>query len=603
MLETLDNLHPRRVEKGKLVPYTCCNTCGGFSIGCNFCFCGTEKPSPEVIKYGPAFTQYFRQVKSSIFFTIWCALLLTLLVWFYSEAYKVSTSKDQSANEVDGASVFLELRDWTLSASLGGYASSSAQFYEANFTNISTLDSSTNRITGNDNPNSIGLTCVLGSLDVSPTFTYYGLIPKRFPASYTFYMYVKSENNATNFYNAISSCEGQKKCTVAYNSNWFQGAAEDYISGKQGGEAHKFYLKYRCKDIELTYFGKTLKKETLNALIIIIYVVLLISFLGYLWAWSHFEDKIFSFFRDHHPLPSDYTIKLKELPQNLSEPEFKESLLKHFQAFHKSVGVRPDAIVDIQVAKNNEIMYYDAKLKKLNTELQNIIEMLVNEKTIPRPEEGKPLDVDYVKTYFNQHPANFKEKVAKRRIENFFELLTKKQRNDLKRQEKGKNQSKFESAFITFDYHQSKVKVFNKMNISKWQRWTSGCSDKASINKFEGKVLRVEQACEPDNINWHNLQTSGCQKFMRRLLSWTLTIALVAVPLVIVILISRSLKDTEPLKLNCPPSGTFSKEVISSNSDSSKAIRLALVKDYESPNSENLMFCYCFESFRERFNQ
>lgn len=596
--DTLNNLHPRLIENGQAVPYTCCSACFQFSLGCNTCCCSSE-PSAEVTKYGPAFTQYFRQVKSSLYFTLWCSLLLTLLVALYSQSYKLATPKDQSANDVSGASVFLELRDWTLSASLGGYASSSAQFFEANFTDINTLDSATNKITGNNDPNKIDLACSLGTLDVNPTYTYYGLIPKKFPASYTFYMYVKTENEPANFYKAIQACDGQKKCTVTYNANWFKSSAAAYIAGTEGGEPHKFYLKYRCKDIEFTYFDRTLKKETLNALIIIVYVVLLLSFLAYLWAWSHFEGKIFDFFRERNPLPSDYTIKLKNLPQKYSEPELKDALQKHLQSFHKELGVKQDAVIDIQFAKNNDILYYDAKLNQLKTDIQNTIELLVQNDTIPKPGQGQPLDIEYVRKYFNEHPGKFKEGANKKRLKHFFDLVTKKQRNEVKLHEKKKKQSSFQSAFVTFDTHPTKVRFFNKMNISKWQRWTAGCSDGRSINKFEGKVLQAEQACEPDNINWYNLQTSGFQKTLRRFISWTLTIVLVVVPLIIVIFISRSLKDQEPLKLSCPVSGTFSDTAITAN----PSILQALVKDYESPKSENLMFCYCFENFGGRFNQ
>jgi hypothetical protein len=112
-------------------------------------------------------------------------------------------------------------------------------------------------------------------------------------------------------------------------------------------------------------------------------------------------------------------------------------------------------------------------------------------------------------------------------------------------------------------------------------------------------VLKVEPACEPDNINWYNLQASGIQKLVRRMLSWTLTIALMAVPLLIVVIISRSLKDLEPLKLSCPPQGTFSDTAIKAT----PSLLTSLVKDYESSKSENLMFCYCYESFAVRFYQ
>ena len=283
---------------------------------------------------------YFRYIKSTIWFVFLCSIVNTVLVYLYNEAYVASI--DNKKRSLGGAGFAVALQDYSLSTSLGGFSYGSSRFFESGFKDIDNLNSTSNDLISKDK-NKIKLDCINGIVDINREYTYYGLIDQKFSSSYTFFMFFKEANLNDNFYKAISVCSNKTSCELQYSSNWFnREIATKYIKGDEEVLPHKLYLKYHCKDIKLEYFGTVVDKPDLNYLIIGISLLLLLLLVIYLINWSYFEKGIFSHFHETYPLPSDYTIKIKNLPQNMNEEEMKQALIDHFGNYRHKLKMHPN---------------------------------------------------------------------------------------------------------------------------------------------------------------------------------------------------------------------------------------------------------------------
>lgn len=591
-------IHPRDVDRekdGKLYskPYECGPSCK-FTTGSN-CFCSTQTEYSKIEQYGPAMTFYFRHSKTTLWFLFICCIIQTVLVYLYNEAYKASKAEDTTV--IGDQNMWLQLRDWSLSSSIGGYAYGSTKFFEANFTNIFQLNSTTNNITNND-PNIITFGCEQGTLDMSEMYTFYGLIDSRFYSSYTFYMYVKDINNDPEFRKSVNPCNDKKKCNVTYSNNWFKNDAADYVEGTNGNEKHKLYIKYHCKDIQMAIFSMDYLKSYLNYIVLIVNGITLIFFLIYLLSWKWSETAVYSYFRESRPLPSDYTIKLKNLPQNFAEEELKTELYNHLMKYRDSLAIRSECIVDINIAKDNDILYLDQTIKRDEMKITSIVHEMIENGYVPKPDEGI-IDAQYIINYKNNNKDSFSKGKNKRTYQAFFKTLKHKQKIEGKRVKALQQKNHFLSAFITFNTNINKVKYFNAMSLSQSKYFNLKCCPPSDhMNLFQNNVLRVNEPSEPANIVWENLQVSPVQKRARRFLSWVITIALVIVPLIVVIYISLSLKNQETFKLSCPDQTLFTEESIKARPD----LMTKILKDFSlKERSENLAFCYCYTDFRGRY--
>ena len=596
MRTKMNRIHPRCLNhRYRTKDDFGCGSCCGFDVGNNF-FCSTSAKRTSMDQYGPAMVLYFRFLKSTIYFVLLCAILNSLLVYLYIRAY--SETQTENTLDLENSNIILLMRDVTLSASLGGYASGSNRFYEANFSSINQLNSSLNNLT-NSNPNEIQLECPKGTIDVTEAYTFYGLIELKFPSSYTFYMFEKQYNNATNFYQSINSCQGFNQCTVQYSPSWFTSYAAAYIEGKNGQSKHKLYLKYHCQGIDMTFFGQDFNKQKLNYLIIIVNLLILTFFILYLITWSFYEKKIFTRFRSTVPHPSDYTLKIKNLPQHWNEDMLGQNLYDHLSKFGRTFGIKDDFIVDINMAKNNSILYLDQLIKNYRIRVSVIIEKLSEDKVIEMPPQGTPLDVKWVLEYRLLHPDVFSQPKVKKVMDALLKALKKQQKYKALREVRSEEKESFQSVFVTFNTNFNKVMFYNAMNLTKFKRFRlQACETGNSVSTFGNKVLSVKNPPEPENITWENLQVSPFEKKIRRTVSWLITILLIGVPIIVVILISLNLKKQESFKSSCPKSSILAEENMTDNTQE------VLLADFTSGDqSENLMFCYCYADFRNRINK
>jgi len=87
-------------------------------------------------------------------------------------------------------------------------------------------------------------------------------------------------------------------------------------------------------------------------------------------------------------------------------------------------------------------------------------------------------------------------------------------------------------AYITFENKLERDKVLRGYDASQasgfFYKCCSSCFEKDQHN-FHGKYLRVSGAPSPSNINWANMDASSLEKFLRRVISWLITICLWAI--------------------------------------------------------------------------
>ena len=85
------------------------------------------------------------------------------------------------------------------------------------------------------------------------------------------------------------------------------------------------------------------------------------------------------------------------------------------------------------------------------------------------------------------------------------------------------------AAFITFEDQTQRDIAFSHFQSSVFQRFwypIFPCFYKKDPNVFEKAYLHVTDAPAPSNITWPNMNTSRFEKFLRRLSSWIVTLAL-----------------------------------------------------------------------------
>ena len=559
-------------------------------------FCCTDQKAKNFDDFGPAIVLYFRHLKTSIWFMFVCCILSSILTYMYNKAY--DAAKTESTSSLQGAGFFVAMRDYSLSSSLGGFSYGSTKFYEANFTNITNLSSTSNNLITNDS-NKIKMDCIQGTIDVSQDYTYYGLIPEQFPSSYTFYMFIKNANINSNFYTALStsSCEGQKSCNVTYSADWFyKDIANPYIEGQNSEGVHKLYIKYHCKDITMTFFGKTFKKPDLNYLIILINVLIFISFLIFLANWSFYESKIFGYFSESHPLPSDFTIKIKNLPQDKNEEDLKQEIYDHFETRNHSLKIASDSIVDVNFAKDYNVLYLDKLIRNYDLKITCVMDYFVDEKIVPQPEGT--ITISYILQYKKDNPNAFIGKNLSK-FDKLMENIREKQKYEALKIKNLEKKQNFRSVFVTFNKNVNMVKFFNKMKLTRAQSCAMRfcCSSSDGLNNFQGKILKAKKPSEPSNILWKNLQVTPFEKTIRRVISFIFTILLIALPVIAVIIISLNLKNKETFKFSCPSNSIFT-------TDLTPDVEKILINDYKADKkSENLMFCYCYSDFTGRYNK
>ena len=174
---------------------------------------------------------------------------------------------------------------------------------------------------------------------------------------------------------------------MPYTSAWFnKDCLNSRISGADDGSRYKLYLKYHCYNIQVEGFGYTFNKSHLNFVVLIVSGLTFLSYLIYLFSWSSYETTIFKNAKKILPSPSDYSLKIKNLPRGLDEEELMYKLFLHFEKFSKQAKLPGHSIEDMHVAIDQGVLVYNSYIDYYEQKAKTLIGKLVEKGVISKEE-------------------------------------------------------------------------------------------------------------------------------------------------------------------------------------------------------------------------
>jgi len=154
------------------------------------------------------------------------------------------------------------------------------------------------------------------------------------------------------------------------------------IRGEAGSPAQKLYLKYHCSGIEVGLFGQALPKSSFfRPWILALNATVACLFALFLSLWSRNERAAFRSYLSRTPLPSDFALKLRNLPQSLTAEELKRALLVHFRDHHTDEHTREmlgQPLVEVSLAKNNALLDIQEKILRSEQKVKDATRQLID---------------------------------------------------------------------------------------------------------------------------------------------------------------------------------------------------------------------------------
>lgn len=277
------------------------------------------------------------------------------------------------------------------------------------------------------------------------------------------------------------------------------------------------------------------------------------------WIWLlRFESKESQVLNRNVVTASDYTIRLKSIPEDTTERE----LAVHF------AEVTGQAIAAVHLAFNNS--------KEISMYIKRGLIMQQRYKCVQR--------IRYEKTVNDGKPGQ-KKRLKKLMRERADLTMAVRAKDEERSQAIPKNQRAIE-AFVTFESETGFIEAMMKYHLN-W--FSTYCCCYPERLKFKGVRLSVERAPQPSTIIWENLEYTKSSRTFRKCL--TTGVALMAIFFsVILTFLARDVKIKVLMNASKPcPDGFF---------DQSLDYQLELIK-----NDIDLSHCYCSTlSVRDQWN-
>ena len=209
----------------------------------------------------------------------------------------------------------------------------------------------------------------------------------------------------------------------------------------------------------------------------------------------------------------DYSIQIMNLPkENNDEVDLKDKIMEVFERKGFEVEQINFAFDMDEYIKLRE-EYADLKVKMFKNDFKkNLGELL-----------GHHLEADELSSLglVNETQEDFKKK----------KQLKEKIKNQERLYDEGDSNKFVGQAFVSFKYKKQKEEVLDQFGIKKsfLARLCSICSSKGLSLDFNGKetILKIYDAPEPNDIIWKNLSYSYFSKFIRSLVSNSVTLSIV----------------------------------------------------------------------------
>lgn len=315
-----------------------------------------------------------------------------------------SSGEDSLFNGTEEETFSIKLKKFWTRTSLGGFAAPSNRFYESELSDI---------------PKQMTLSCPKGRFSIDPDVAYYGLINEEEYAIYTMYMIDSTCNNEEVFSDEISKCEDETECDIFFDNSWFDSECVDNLEGQK-----KLYLKMYCKETTLELFGKTYTKEQYSLLIAGINIVTIVVYISYLLVLKVTESNLENHYEKKNSSPSDFALRLKNLPRGIGEQEMVGKLYDHFTTFAENNKIQ-DPIVDISVGQQNEMFMLNQKITKNDDFMSFHYEELKKKKYMKDKKLGEGLDVSQLRGIID----NLEDPKSKLTVILTFNRQEKSQRN------------------------------------------------------------------------------------------------------------------------------------------------------------------------------
>lgn len=297
-----------------------------------------------------------------------------------------SSGEDSLFDGTEEETFSIKLKKFWTRTSLGGFAAPSNRFYESELS---------------DTPVTMTLSCTKGIFSIDSDVAYYGLIDENEYAIYTMYMIDSTCNNEEVFTNEISKCEDESQCEITFDNSWFDSECLNNLQSNK-----KLYLKMYCKETTLELFGRTYNKEQYSLLIAGINIVTIVVYLSYLLVLKITEGNLENHYEKKNSSPSDFALRLKNLPRGIGEQEMIGKLYDHFMKFAQLKDIK-DPIVDISVGQQNEMFTLNKKITENDDFMSFHYEQLKKKKYMKDKKLGEALDITQLRGIINglQDPA------------------------------------------------------------------------------------------------------------------------------------------------------------------------------------------------------
>jgi len=225
-----------------------------------------------------------------------------------------------------------------------------------------------------------------------------------------------------------------------------------------------------------------------------------------------------------HVTAADFSVEVTGLPIQLAEnhEKYESRVREHFNKLLKDEGVEEDAPVrEVTLVRD-----YSGAINKFMNQGQVMSDIDEQEARLAQAQvDGNKKKIDKIQ--------KAKDKLQKRADDTEVSLKEQGHMTD--------DQRDVCTAFVVFNREQYKDQI---MHLYRFARTRCFRSCQAQSLRFDKRRIRVQQACEPTDLYWENLDFGYWRRFGRGCM--TLLIAIVILLVCIVCLVSaQSLKQTE----------------------------------------------------------
>ena len=364
---------------------------------------------------------------------------------------------------------------------------------------------------------------------------------------------------------------------TAFKSQWYKKDVCTFdLSGISfpSGWSGKPYIKVSCQSNDIA----GVSKSDISLILVIFDIIAMLVFYIALMIHRKYEDIEECEINESVLDGSDFTVMIKNVPQNQDQRILMGRLWQHIEQVLEEFKDRKIRIKD----DPNALKVADINFGMGDYE---ILGFYMKRSELIKQETILTIKMDIVKD--SKMKENDKEKTCAKMQKQIDKIQKKKEKNE-EGYEKFKQKSKQEvvkKTFVTFKSMEGKLRFLDLYNVGRWRRWRR---KPYASRYFEGRWLDVRQPPPASLILWENLGVGKTERFFRILLV-SLVSFLLMILWFIVIVYSRDYQSTLSSKYG---DKSWPKTTIT---------QTEAYNDYQKSESQRLglMSCYCSQEFKK----